>query len=42
VRGPTDHGVAGVVALFGIESPGLTAAFALADEAVARADAASS
>jgi L-2-hydroxyglutarate oxidase LhgO len=42
VRGPTDHGVVGVVALFGIESPGLTAAFALADEAVARADAASS
>ena len=42
IRGPDDHGVAGVVALFGIESPGLTAAFALADEAVLRADAAAS
>lgn len=42
IRGPADHGVDGVIALFGIESPGLTAAFALADEAVLRADAAAS
>ena len=35
VSAPADHGVDGVVALFGIESPGLTAAFALADHAIA-------
>jgi L-2-hydroxyglutarate oxidase LhgO len=32
---PSDHGIAGLVNLFGIESPGLTAALALADRAVA-------
>lgn len=31
VHGPADHGVSGFVALYGIESPGLTSAPALAD-----------
>lgn len=31
VHGPADHGVAGVVALYGIESPGLTASLALGE-----------
>ena len=32
VEGPVEHGLPGLVNLFGIESPGLTAALALADE----------
>jgi L-2-hydroxyglutarate oxidase LhgO len=31
VQGPQDHGVAGLVNLFGIESPGLTSSLALGD-----------
>jgi L-2-hydroxyglutarate oxidase LhgO len=35
IQGPSEHGVAGLVNLFGIESPGLTASLALADDVVA-------
>ncbi len=35
IQGPAEHGVAGLVNLFGIESPGLTASLALADDVVA-------
>jgi L-2-hydroxyglutarate oxidase LhgO len=34
VQGPREHRVPGLVNLFGIESPGLTAALSLADEVV--------
>jgi L-2-hydroxyglutarate oxidase LhgO len=36
ISGPADHGVAGLINLYGIESPGLTASLALAQEALAR------
>ena len=32
ITGPADHGVAGLINLFGIESPGLTASLALAEQ----------
>jgi L-2-hydroxyglutarate oxidase LhgO len=38
ISGPDDHGVAGVVNLFGMESPGLTASLALGEYIAAMAD----
>jgi len=32
IQGPTEHGILGFINLFGIESPGLTASLAIADE----------
>ena len=39
IQGPQDHGVAGLINLFGIESPGLTSSLAIADHVTALADA---
>ena len=36
IQGPAEHGVTGLVNLFGIESPGLTSCLALADEVMSR------
>jgi L-2-hydroxyglutarate oxidase LhgO len=36
IDGPREHGIAGLVNLFGIESPGLTSCLALAQDVLAR------
>ena len=38
IQGPADHGVAGLINLFGIESPGLTSSLAIADHVGAIAE----
>ena len=39
IQGPAEHGVPGLINLFGIESPGLTASLALAERVSALATA---
>jgi L-2-hydroxyglutarate oxidase LhgO len=39
IEGPREHGVSGLINLFGIESPGLTSSLALADHVLTLADA---
>lgn len=39
IAGPAEHGVAGIVNLFGIESPGLTAALAIGEMVAAMVEA---
>ena len=34
IQGPKEHGVKGLINLYGIESPGLTASLAIAEEVV--------
>lgn len=41
ISGPSRHGLPGLVQLFGIESPGITASLSLADEAASQLEAAS-
>ena len=36
LQGPAEHGIDGLMSLYGIESPGLTSSLALADEVVSR------
>ena len=38
IEGPADHGIAGLINLLGIESPGLTASLAIADELLRKID----
>ena len=38
IQGPSEHGVPGLANLFGIESPGLTASLALAEDALRALD----
>ena len=39
IEGPAEHGMAGLINLFGIESPGLTSSLPLADDVVSYLDA---
>jgi L-2-hydroxyglutarate oxidase LhgO len=36
VDGPSEHGLPGLVQLFGIESPGLTSSLSLAEEVIGK------